>query len=143
MRRKLSLPALVALGTGALLASVTRTAAAGDIPAQVVDRTVYLDSRALEELRATNPDHYARAQRVLAAENRCAIAAGCWLSSRDWECATGPALRRFSLPATRRNGASVFGWTARATSPPYTSPTIRRGVCRSDDSAKPQGASLG
>jgi hypothetical protein len=35
----------------------------------VFDKTVYLDARALEELRATNPDHYARAQRILAGAN--------------------------------------------------------------------------
>lgn len=69
MRRKLPVPTLAVVCTAALTASLIRTAAAGDIPSQVVDRTVYLDARALEELRATNPDHYARATRILAVAN--------------------------------------------------------------------------
>lgn len=69
MRRKLSTPAVAAAFTAALTASGIQTVAAGDIPAQVFDRTVYLDARGLEALRTTNPDHYARAQRILAAAN--------------------------------------------------------------------------
>src|SRR5437764_12702346 len=69
MRRKLSPGAVAAAGVAALTASGIQTVAAGDIPAQVFDRTVYLDSRALDELRSSNPDHYARARRILAAAN--------------------------------------------------------------------------
>ena len=69
MRGKLSSPAVAAAFTAALTASGIQTVAAGDIPAQVFDRTAYLDARGLEELRTTNPDHYARAQRILAAAN--------------------------------------------------------------------------
>ena len=69
MRRRPFPPALVAACTVFLAASGTRTVAAGNIPSQVLDRSVYLDARALEELRATNPDHYTRATRILAAAN--------------------------------------------------------------------------
>src|SRR5207302_9664298 len=69
MRRKLSPGAVAAACVAALTASGIQTVAADDIPAQVFDRTVYLDSRALEELRSSNPDHYARAERILAAAN--------------------------------------------------------------------------
>ena len=69
MRRKLSTLAVAAAFAAAVTASGIQTVAAGDIPAQVFDRTVYLDARGLEELRSTNPDHYARAQRILAAAN--------------------------------------------------------------------------
>src|SRR3989440_817785 len=54
----------------------------------------------------------------------------------DWACAPCPALPCFSGPATRRSGASVFGSTARATSRPYSSPTIRRGLCRCAERAR-------
>src|SRR5207244_12611037 len=69
MRRKLSPGAVAAACVAALTASGIQIVAADDIPAQVFDRTVYLDSRALEELRSSNPDHYARAERILAAAN--------------------------------------------------------------------------
>src|SRR5438105_6447667 len=69
MRRKLSPGAVAAACVAALTASGIQIVAADDIPDQVFDRTVYLDSRALEELRSSNPDHYARAERVLAAAN--------------------------------------------------------------------------
>jgi hypothetical protein len=69
MRRKPFPPALVAACIAFLAASGTRTVAASDIPAEGFDKSVYLDARALEELRATNPDHYARARRILSAAN--------------------------------------------------------------------------
>ena len=69
MRRKLPPPAIAAACMVALVASGIRTVAAGDIPAQVFHETVYLDARGLEQLRETNPDHYARARRILAAAN--------------------------------------------------------------------------
>src|SRR5207302_8554291 len=69
MRRKRCPGAVAAACAAALSASGIQTVAAGGIPAQVFDRTVYLDSRALEELRSSNPDHFARAERILAAAN--------------------------------------------------------------------------
>ena len=69
MRGKLPRPALAAACMAALVASGIRTVAAGDIPAQVLNETVYLDARGLEQLRETNPNHYARARRILAAAN--------------------------------------------------------------------------
>ena len=69
MRRKLPRPAMPAACMAALMASGIGTVAAGDIPAQVFHETVYLDARGLEQLRETNPDHYARARRILAAAN--------------------------------------------------------------------------
>ena len=69
MRRKLSTAAFAAACTASLMASGIRTVAAGDTGSQVPGGTVYLDARSLEELRATNPDHYARAERILAAAN--------------------------------------------------------------------------
>ncbi len=107
MRRKLSTPAVAAAFTAALTASGIQTAAAGDIPAQVFDRTVYLDARGLEELRTTNPDHYARAQRILAAANHLCRPhmPEVYLAQsgvRDFSCA--PMLLLTSLPPKREIG---------------------------------------
>jgi hypothetical protein len=69
MKRKLShlvmaaSPAIACL-TALLTTRGTGLAVAGDVPAQ---ETVILNTAALEQLRTTNPDHYARAQRILAA----------------------------------------------------------------------------
>lgn len=107
MRRKLSTPAVAAAFTAALTASGIQTVAAGDIPAQVFDRTVYLDARGLEELRTTNPDHYARAQRILAAANhlcrpRVPEVYLAQFGVRDLSCA--PMLLLTSLPPKREIG---------------------------------------
>jgi hypothetical protein len=107
MRRKLLPPAVAAACTAALTASGIQTVAASDIPAQVFDRTVYLDSRGLEELRSSNPDHYARAQRILAAANHLCrphlpevyLAQ---FGARDFSCA--PMLLLTSLPPKREIG---------------------------------------
>jgi hypothetical protein len=101
MRRKLSLSTLAAACTAALTASGIRTVAAGDIPPQVFDKTVYLDSRGLEELRSANPDHYARAQRILAAANHLCRPGVPEVSlaefgARDFSCS--PMLLLTSLP---------------------------------------------
>jgi hypothetical protein len=107
MRRKLSPPAVAAACTVALAASGIQTVAAGDIPAQVFDRTVYLDSRGLEELRSSNPDHYARAERILKAANRLCRphVPEVYLAQfgvRDFSCA--PMLLLTSLPPQREIG---------------------------------------
>ena len=52
-------------------------AVAGDVPPEV---TVILDVAGLEQLRTTNPDHYARAQRILAAGTSL-----CWPAVRGVE----------------------------------------------------------
>lgn len=69
MRCKLPLPALATACAAAVMASPIQTVTAGDVLAQVFPKEVYLDARALAELRATNPGHYARATRILAAAN--------------------------------------------------------------------------
>jgi hypothetical protein len=107
MRRKLSSPAVAAACTAVLAASGLQIVAAGDIPAQVFDKTVYLDSRGLEQLRSTNPDRYARAQRILAAANRLCRPGvpEVYLAEfgvRDFSCA--PMLLLTSLPPKREIG---------------------------------------
>jgi hypothetical protein len=107
MRRKLSSPAVAAACTAALTASGIQTVAASDIPTQVFDRTVYLDSRGLEELRTSNPGHYARAQRILAAANHLCRpqVPEVYLAQfgvRDFSCA--PMLLLTSLPPKREIG---------------------------------------
>jgi hypothetical protein len=52
------------------IAVVCGSLAWSDIPATVTGPAVHLDARSLAQLRATNPDHYARAQRILAAANQ-------------------------------------------------------------------------
>ena len=107
MRRELSSPAVAAACTVALAASGIQTVAAGDIPAQVFDKTVYLDSRGLEELRSSNPDHYARAERILKAANqlcrpRVPEVYLAQFGVRDFSCA--PMLLLTSLPPKREIG---------------------------------------
>jgi hypothetical protein len=107
MRRELSSPAVAAACAAALTASGIQTVAAGDIPAQVFDQTVYLDSRGLEELRSSNPDHYARAERILAAANHLCRphVPEVYLAQfgvRDFSCA--PMLLLTSLPPKREIG---------------------------------------
>jgi hypothetical protein len=107
MRRKLSSPAVAAACLAALTASGIQTVAAGDIPAQVFDKTVYLDSRGLEELRSSNPDHYARAERILKAANHLCRphVPEVYLARfgvRDFSCA--PMLLLTSLPPQREIG---------------------------------------
>ena len=102
MRRKLPLRAVTAVCAAALMASISQTGAAGDIAAQVFEKAVYLDARALEELRAANPDHYARATRILAAANHLCRprAPEVYLAQfgvRDLSCA--PMILLTSLPA--------------------------------------------
>jgi hypothetical protein len=107
MLRKL-FPAAVAVAcAAALTASGIRTVAAGDIPAQVFDSPVYLDARGLEELRSSNPDHYARARRILAAANHLCRPhlPELYLAQfgvRDFSCA--PMLLLTSLPPKREIG---------------------------------------
>jgi hypothetical protein len=43
--------------------------AANQIPPVTLPQAIYLDGPALARLRATNPNHYARVQRILAAAN--------------------------------------------------------------------------
>ena len=107
MRGKLPRPAMAAACTAALMASGLRTVAAGDIPAQVFHEPVYLDARALEQLRETNPDHYGRARRILAAANHLCRAHApevyfARLGVRDWSCA--PMLLLTSNPPQWRIG---------------------------------------
>src|SRR5207237_5274424 len=107
MRRKLSPGAVAAACVAALTASGMQTVTAGDIPAQVFDRTVYLDSRAMEELRSSNPDHYARAERILAAANHLCRphVSEVYLAEvgvRDFSCA--PMLLLTSVPPKRQIG---------------------------------------
>jgi hypothetical protein len=45
------------------------TAPRGTIPSVVLPQAIYLDARTLARLRVTNPNHYARAERILAAAN--------------------------------------------------------------------------
>ena len=109
MRRQIPLPAVAAVCTAALMASGIRTVAAGDTPAlaQKSDETVYLDARALEELRSRNPDHYARATRILAAANHLCRpqlpeATLAELRVQDFSCV--PMLLLTSLPPQREIG---------------------------------------
>ena len=68
-------------------------------------RVVYLDGpTALDHLRATRPDHYARAQRILAAANRLCRPDGArvlpaFLDARDLSCSE--MLLRTSNPPKR------------------------------------------
>jgi hypothetical protein len=67
MRCKLSWLARAAGCSALLLAAAAMAHEA--IPSTTAVETVYLDAAALERLRATNPDHYARVQKILAAAN--------------------------------------------------------------------------
>lgn len=102
---KLSQPAFAALVTALSIASAIGTAAADDAsPRTAFHDPVYLDSAALERLRTTNPDHYARARRILAAANhlcrpRLPETTLVQFRMQDFSCA--PELLLTSLPPQR------------------------------------------
>jgi hypothetical protein len=109
MRVKRLSPELAAVCTAALVAGGIGTVAAGDRPApgQEFAETVYLDARTLGELRASNPDHYARATRILAAANHLCRphvpeAMLAQFRVQDFSCV--PMLLLTSLPPQREIG---------------------------------------
>ena len=69
MRRKLSSLVTAVACAAALSASGGDSVGGDKVPSKALDEMVYLDAPALARLQATNPNHYARAQRILAAAN--------------------------------------------------------------------------
>jgi hypothetical protein len=90
---------------------VTGAAAVGaGVPATATVGTVYLNAQALAQLRTTNPDRYARVQRILAAAHSLCRphAAEGYLASfgvRDFACA--PMLLLTSNPPQWRIGFRI------------------------------------
>jgi hypothetical protein len=82
----------------------TAAALAGDVTAQPVTRQhIYLWGPGdLGRLRASNPDHYARAEKILAAAGRL--------------CRPGPARAQFAK--ARANDVSCYGMLLRTSNPP-------------------------
>lgn len=69
MRCKLVSLALAAACTAAQLGIGMEAVAGDQVPAGAADEVVYLDASTLARLQVTNPNHYARAQRILTAAN--------------------------------------------------------------------------
>jgi hypothetical protein len=61
---------MLAAGCGALLLAVAGVSAADEkVPSVTLPQAVYLDAPALEQLRITNPERYARVTKILAVAN--------------------------------------------------------------------------
>jgi hypothetical protein len=95
-------PALIAAALSVTAAAETPPAPTG-LTFQVPKRTVHLNRLALEELRQSNPSHFAEAQRVLAAASTlCAPGAlRAWETLRLPEASCKEAFLRTSNPPKR------------------------------------------
>jgi hypothetical protein len=101
---------LLALAIASASTGLTIDADAASPQVVYVPQVVYLNSTAaLAELRATNPDHYARAQRILAAANEL--------------CRPGPASVQFAKSDAQE--VSCANMLLRTSNPPKRQITFR------------------
>jgi hypothetical protein len=99
-----------AAGCSALLLAAVAALAHEPIPSLPSVETVYLDAPALERLRATNPNRYARVQRILAAANHLCRARApevyfARFGAQDLSCA--PMILQTSNPPKWRIGFRI------------------------------------
>jgi len=121
------LPLVIAVVWNAAVPATDGEPGAPDkVPDKPSDKVVFLNGPALAELRATNPDHYARAQRILAAANhlcrpRVPHVYRAKFNARDLSCVwlqlmtSNPPKSRISF---RLDDTRYVAWVAMTDDPP-------------------------
>jgi len=130
MQRKLLALVVAVAWNAAVPATGVEPGAPDKVPDKPSDKVVFLNGPALAELRATNPNHYARAKRILAAANylcrpRAADVYLAKFNARDLSCAWMQLMTsnppksqiRFRLDDTR-----YVAWVAITDNPPRPVP---------------------